>query len=1106
MGISSELISEFVKITNDSKTDKSKENTVYGTVKEYGGSFWVQLDGSDQLTPITTTTDVKPGERVMVMIKNHTATVTGNVSSPSAQSKDVEELGGEVKDAGSKISEFEIVMAHKVTTDDLTAINASITNLRAEVASIGKLDVLEADIDSLAARFADIEHISATDIEAFDIEVENLRAKFGDFTDVSTEDLEAVNAEIDNLKAYTADFTHVSADKLKAFRADIENLNTNKLSAKDAELKYANIDFANITKAAIKKLFSDTGLINDLVVGDGTITGKLVGVTITGDLIEGNTVKADKLVVKGSDGLYYKLNFEGGEFAEGEQVPTDSLHGSAITAKSITAEKVSVKDLVAFGATIGGFEITDNSIHTIAKDSVDNTTRGIYFDNDAQFAIGDAANFFKYYKDQNGNYKLEISIVNKVQSDLNNLSIGGRNLLRNSTNFYVHGTATGITGRITDEGYLSLTAESGNENWASVRLGNGYDFVESELSEGDKFVLSFTMRSPDTTVLPAIYIKPGMGYYSMIGQLSTEWSTVYYAGTWKDSGNITPHFGLGDRVGTYEIKSCKIERGTRPTDWTPSPDDVQAGIDDAQAAAEEAQRIANQNASDMAQMVTDFNADITNLQTQIDGSITTWFYEVDPTNSNEPASKWTTTELKNNHLGDLYYNTISGYCYRWQVSNNVYSWQRITDTDVTKALADAKNAQDTADQKRRVFYSTPTPPYDLGDLWVQGSGGEIMRCSVAKATGQSYTASDWVKASKYTDDTLANEAKNDAANAQNSIDNLKIGGRNLVPVSRILEARNVKSTQEFELRDAWATTFIASEDLIAILEPNTEYTIRYKLELIERTTVPTKFDMLVGFLIYSAAYSTWVHLATSMPETAEIGETKTVQITFTTPAEWHDESIICYSRRWTTDGASPVGFDAFKVTDFKIEKGNRATDWTPAPEDMATGSDLSSNVEIINQTIIEQAAQIKSENDKLLMSALAKYVESDGEDYAALKEAVAALELSSTGILARVSKTEEDLLAVDEDLQKKFNEISLIFSITVDGVTIGRTESPYKLFLDDNEFSMQINGNRVLWFEINENEKSANIPELNVTDRFTLFGLEGAKDQNGNINWIPIGG
>lgn len=155
----------------------------------------------------------------------------------------------------------------------------------------------------------------------------------------------------------------------------------------------------------------------------------------------------------------------------------------------------------------------------------------------------------------------------------------------------------------------------------------------------------------------------------------------------------------------------------------------------------------------MANAVVTINSDIADLQNQIDGNITTWFYSVDPTTSNTPASSWDTTAKKDAHIGDLYYNTSKGYCWRWMKSGNTYSWQRITDTDVTKALADAAAAQDTADHKRRVFVSTPTPPYDIGDLWVQGTSGDLMRCKTAKTSSGSYSDSDWVKATKYTDDT-----------------------------------------------------------------------------------------------------------------------------------------------------------------------------------------------------------------------------------------------------------------------------------------------------------------------------------------------------------------
>ena len=181
----------------------------------------------------------------------------------------------------------------------------------------------------------------------------------------------------------------------------------------------------------------------------------------------------------------------------------------------------------------------------------------------------------------------------------------------------------------------------------------------------------------------------------------------------------------------------------------------------------------NSNAEDLTNYISSTNSELENLQGQIDGAITTWFYAVPPTNDNPPANEWTTTDQKNIHLGDLYYDTITGYCYRWQVRNNQYSWQRITDTDVTKALQDAEKAQDTADSKRRVFVSQPVPPYEVGDLWVQGSTGDILRCQTAKTSQQSYSSSDWVLASKYTDDTAA-----DAAQATANANTTAIGSLN----------------------------------------------------------------------------------------------------------------------------------------------------------------------------------------------------------------------------------------------------------------------------------------------------------------------------------------
>lgn len=182
---------------------------------------------------------------------------------------------------------------------------------------------------------------------------------------------------------------------------------------------------------------------------------------------------------------------------------------------------------------------------------------------------------------------------------------------------------------------------------------------------------------------------------------------------------------------------------------------------------------------------------IIDLQNQIDGAIETWFYDGVPTLKNAPAISWKTDEDKETHLGDLYYDNKTGKAYRFAKDGSTYEWIIITDTELTKALKDssqalkdaaaadkkANGAQATANTKRRIFGSQPVPPYDVNDMWVNATypndgstyKNEILKCSTAKAEGEKFDIADWKLASKYTDDTKAEEAKKAAEKAQEEI-------------------------------------------------------------------------------------------------------------------------------------------------------------------------------------------------------------------------------------------------------------------------------------------------------------------------------------------------
>ena len=404
------LATTFAKIIKEDAT-ATKDSTVYGTAVEFNGKMYVKLDGSERMTPIETTTSIKEGNRVTVLIKAHSATVTGNVTDPSTSKSDKKATDDKVKDLSSQVSEFGTVVSGKVSTEQLQAVEGRVTNLEVDNETVkGTLKANEGRFKSIEVDNEKINGtLTANEGRFTAIESNMLTAKTADLKYAAIKDLEATDATIHNLSTDYGDFKKATVDDLKARKAEIDDLSTKKLNAADAELKYANIDFSNIGVAAIKQFYATSGIIKDLVIGDQTVTGEIVGVTIKGDLIEGNTIVADKLVMKGDDGLFYKLNMSAANGVNAEQTSYNSINGSIITAKSITATQISVKDLVAFDATIAGFHIKDTAIYSTGKESATSTVRGIYLGKDGQLGFGDGNNYIKFYVDADGKYKLGIS-------------------------------------------------------------------------------------------------------------------------------------------------------------------------------------------------------------------------------------------------------------------------------------------------------------------------------------------------------------------------------------------------------------------------------------------------------------------------------------------------------------------------------------------------------------------------------------------------------------------------------------------------------------------------------------------------------------------------
>lgn len=597
MALSNDILSQFAKITDDSK-HTAKETTAYGTIVETNGVLYVRLDGSNLDTPISTTTSAKNGDRVMVTIKNHTAIVTGNLTSPSASGDDVSKLEESIN---TKISEFDIILADKVDTEVLNAESARIDTLITENTAIrGRLEATEASIDTLEA---DNLTVNET-LTAHKAVIDNLDATYAkidtvDATYAKISDLEATNAEIYDLKT-----TYFSS-----IEADIETLKADKLDAEDADLKYATIAELDVERGYIEDLKSDVADIDNLIfgsatgdtihvdfanaviaqVGDAQIKSAMIE-NITASQIVGGSIITNNINVQSEDGRLliadetisisdgtnvrvqigkdasgdYSINIwdadgnlmfsEGGvtENAIKNAIIRDDMVGETA---NISASKLNIQSL---------FEEINGSSHTIKGSR-------IYLDDKAQtldVAFTNLTTDVNGVTEQVSSQGTQISVLEgqidskiwqqDITTAIDDIEIGGRNLITDSA------------GEFGDDYEF---------------LSPGIDlypiFEEHGLTE---YTLSMDMKSSDTTNNNTIhvYCQNGSGSYHNMGHtftVTTEWQR--YSFTFTPSVNVgydrkessLAFYGIYETGNYPRVKNIKLEKGNVATDWTPAPED-----------------------------------------------------------------------------------------------------------------------------------------------------------------------------------------------------------------------------------------------------------------------------------------------------------------------------------------------------------------------------------------------------------------------------------------------------------------------------------------------------------------------------------------------------
>lgn len=408
MALSSNLVSQFAKAITNTET-KEAETTVQGKYYKNNNINYVRLNGSNILTPVEMTVGAKDGDDVLVEIKDHRAIVTNNITSPATSSADISGLSERIDTNAAGILNL------RNTVGDFS--DSSFNTVRTAVDAVDSvlrmynsqgtyqsttINAIRSDIETIDSSITTIE----SDIETIDSNIETLNS------DVTT-----LNSTVTTLDSKVNTFD----SRINVNSANITILNSgfviqdgtlkglSQIIVDTLDTKYAEIDFANIGEAAIEKLFADTGLINNLVVRESAIvSGELSAVTINGDRINAGTIKADKIYLQDDeDGLYYALNTNA-ETTGLSQDEYNSLSGSILTRKSVNAEKVSVNDLSAFEATLGGFKLNQDSIYSIPKDSVDSPFDGLYMNDSGELAFGNDDEHIIYSKDDDDNYSLDI--------------------------------------------------------------------------------------------------------------------------------------------------------------------------------------------------------------------------------------------------------------------------------------------------------------------------------------------------------------------------------------------------------------------------------------------------------------------------------------------------------------------------------------------------------------------------------------------------------------------------------------------------------------------------------------------------------------------------
>jgi len=1142
MGLSSDLISQFAKVTTSNKEKKPTESTLFGTAVEYDGKMYVKLDGSELLTPVSTTTSVEDGERVTVLLKNHNATVTGNLSSPAVRKDTVDKIDGKVEEIGNQITEFEIVVADKVSTTELDAERARIETLIAEDVTIrGLISANEALIKELEAENATI----TGKLEVNEAEIENLQANklevtIANATYATIKELEATNADIHNLEADYGEFADLTAQRFSAIDADFKNLDSvyatiTQLAAEQARIDFLETNSLTADSAVIKNLQTDVADIDTLIFGSAS-----------GSVIQ--TSFANAVIAQLGN-------------AQIKSAMIENLSASKITSGDIITNNVRVL------SEDGKLLISDETIQ-ISDDTRVRVQIGKDADNDYSINIWDADGKLMFSEGGITDSAIKEAIIrNDMVSDTANISahkldisslfeeINGSTHTIKSSKIYLSDQEqtlnVAFTSMITDLEDLEGTVTSqGTE--LSVVQGQ----IASKIWKEDIDAVSGGASTKFTEIEQELD--------SLSATVAEHTTTI---GNKADSSEVTE---VSDKVSAVELslngfKSTVSSTYATKTDLsalTTRVSTAESEIDqNADAIALRVTKTEMDNTLAGYSTTSEMNAAIELKADEINSSVASIYATQTELASVEDKTDNAQSDIDNLEIGgrnliilstiiDAYrlggngetfgspyssvtshistrsekYVTLTVYTVYKQYEVDTYfqlgfytedgtfiSRPLMTEANVSEersswTLEIPSNASSmrvsfptSIKNKVKLEYGNRATDWSPAPEDISEEVNKLeTRVTTAETNITQNTEQIALRATKTeltTVQTQAANAQNAADAAQTSVDTLEIGGRNYYKstsaITQLTQGEYTDSEGNVTYHDVIITR--PHDDCPNGFHITGARVLGSNMGSIRiHDVINGDGDWTVSFWIrgsQSVAVRLYVDICDSTPVavlTNSDNSWKRVEITATVSN--YEET------RYNFVDFSRIDWAYFYIKDLKIEKGNRATDWTPAPEDVEDKIDNTAND--IHQTIASQYTELVSTCESMILKAAESYTSIS--EYESFKQTVESeLKLLTDQLSLKFTQTNESLTNMNNNLQSQLNTITTYFTFDVDGMTIGKVDNPNQVVIANDTISILVNGNVVQEFDADGN---ALTPALQITKSLNLFGYLIDVDVNGNVN------